>query len=561
MIQTLSHTFNFQTIDTSKEHEFLENILYITEEDESKHYIQYIQYWTENYKIFSREVSIKVDRNYYLEIANINIDDLTRRRHFFSILGQRRLGANNKNIDYYLINDKFDTQKFHEAYNEANKDAEKISTYIERNKTSVNSFKFFDMQIDDTHIIYLEQFNHKKRKRLKKIYVLELSSTNYEHYKNIQSVKTKISYIFSEIGKIYFKSLEVTVGAINHQDANVEELAKAKLKKSNFEKERASRINNNSVFRTLKENSEKIEDMYFNLYTKTHDMMMQHDNEGSIHLFSVAVVQFTILTKEIKELEEIIAYLTTLQMLAESGTLSYLFTQHDPDFRDIFLYMLESFSAWNFHLTSSIEDIRAFNKATVDYHDALRHLIDMSFRFKHDYRCQEIEHKVEDTKKERIIQEQQHNVEHADVTSSEEYFMEIEIDCDAYDELHELEIEINELPCLDTYDEKINERLIRFFYGYTHVLNPLFEFKDLSYSLMILAQKLEVLEIQQNNEMLLVLMQGLVSDLLLWKKTVLVEKTAPDIHYMNQSFYSNIAQIEILMEDAEREFEDADIFF
>ena len=86
------------------------------------------------------------------------------------------------------------------------------------------------------------------------------------------------------------------------------------------------------------------------------------------------------------------------------------------------------------------------------------------------------------------------------------------------------------------------------FNGYTRVLNPLFEFKDLSYSLMILSQKLEDFDTNTNNDILLVLIKALVNDLLTWKKDVIFDKTAADIHYMNKSFYSNISQIEILME-------------
>lgn len=559
----LSHTFNFQTPDSSKEQDFLENIISITEEEDHKQYVQYIQYWTQSASkkttVYSRELNIKVDRTYYLEIANINIDDRARRRYFFSVLGRRRFGANNKNVDYYLLDEKLDFNKLNETFEKENKEVDTTYSHVEISTISTNSFRLLDMKVDDKNIIYLEQLNNKKRKKIKKSYFVELEEDDFQFYKKINFEQKKVNYIFNKIGKIYFKSLTVNSSVIDEKKESVEEFIKSKLQKNNFEMDMTARINNNSAFRILKDKPQKIEDIYLNLYSTSHLIMKKHDDEKSIYMFSMAVIEFARETKDIKEFDEITTYLTTMQMLAESGTLSYLFLQYDPDFRDIFLYMLESLTLWNSYLVSSTEDVRAFNIATIDLHDALRHLVDMSFAFKHDYQLKEIEKE----KKQEINPLKKTNsatVPH--ITSAQEYFKEVELDLEAYDELAELEVDVGELPYLDKLDNEISEKLIKFFHGYTHILNPLFEFKDLSYSLMVLSQKLEELEFEKDDGMLLVLVQGLVNDLLLWTKSVIIEKTAEDIHYMNKSFYSNISQIEILMEGETGEYTDEDdIFF
>ena len=556
MSNTLSHTFSFQS-----KNNFSENILYITEEDENRHYLQYMQYSVvhSKEKIFLdySQVNIKVDRSYYLEVANISIDNETRERHLFSVLGHRRFGANSKRIDYYLLDKSLDTEKLDEVHKNFYETQEKEVCYTQHNENSVNSYKVFPVAENSNNIILLEQLNVTKRKKINKSYFIELSDESYAVFLNLPSPKMKVNYLFSEIGKIYFNSLSVDRLEIEDDSENIKDLAISKLKKYGFEMEMASRVNDNSVFRTLKEKSKKIEDVYSELYSRSYALMNNPDDENTIHLFSVAIVQFGIHTREIKKLEEITSYFTTIQMLAESGSISYLLTKHDPDFRDIFLYMLETLSIWNRNLSSLDDDVREFNMSTIDLHDSLRHLVDVCLKFKHEYQCQDAD-MVETLQETGLDTYRDGNL---NITSAKEYFNEVELEYETYEELIELENDISELSILDNYDEDLNNRLINFFEGYVRVLNPLFEFKDLSYSLSLLSKKLEEFEVKENGEILLILLKGLVNDLLEWKQTVLVERTAEDIHYMNKSFYSNIAQIEILIEQRGENMEDELIEF
>jgi len=60
--------------------------------------------------------------------------------------------------------------------------------------------------------------------------------------------------------------------------------------------------------------------------------------------------------------------------------------------------------------------------------------------------------------------------------------------------------------------------------------------------------------------MLVVLFESIVNDLTDWKQSVFIEQNADDIHYMDQSFYANIAQIEMLFNSDEESENEIDFF-
>ncbi|QSZ40675.1 hypothetical protein GJV85_00580 [Sulfurimonas aquatica] len=549
MIQTLSHTFKFQTPDTSAEHGLLENIITITQEDSIKHYVQYMQYWTTEVEgkknIQTRQVNIKVDRLYYLEIANICIDDFMRRGYFFAILGRRRFGSNSKRLDFYLLNKNLNTDTLEEIYNKLYGSQEFKPSYTETTSHSTNSYKTSPFDMGDNHIIFLDQLNTSKRKDLHKTFIVELSKQSFENYKLISSEKEKINYLFNKIGKIHFKSLEIEELEIEIGVKDIDSIAESKLQKSNLEIERAAKLNENSLFRRLKDKSKEVEAVYFDLYNKSNELMKNPSDDNTIHLFSISVLKFEICMKDIYQLEEIMSHLTTIQMLAESGNIAYILTKHDQDFKDIFFYALESLSSWNKHISNQEENVYAFNVATIDLQDSLRYLVDICFKFKHEYQCAESHTQKQGTPKEDTFTETIKNTKQTKTISASEFFEGLELDNEVYEELLELEHDINEFIYTTHYNEDLNEHFIHFLKGYTSALNPLFEFKDLSYSFMLLAQNLQDADITKNGDALLTLVQDIVSNILEWKKTVLIEKTANDIHYMNSSFYSSIMQIEI----------------
>ena len=548
----LSHTFTFTTQDSQNPGTSLDNLMAITEEDEKKHFIQYIQYTIcQDQKIIQlRYVNIKVDRPYYLEIANINLNNQNRRRQFFSVLGKRRFGANNKRMDYYLLNESINTNILEKEYLSFYETKRFEDIYTQTTDYSTNEYRIHTFKMHDSSIYFLDQINITQRKRLHKTFCVELYPQEVDIFNTIQSNRKKVDYLFNKVGKLHFKALPLKTLKKTEVYKNYQALASSVFVKSSSEMETTSRVHDNKVFRTLKERLDEGHPCDFRIHSLYKELLNTPNDEDLQKAFFKSINNFIQYIENITQLESIQEHFRDLRDMLLNGTISYLLVKKDNDFRDIFLYMLESFEIWYSHLTTDNEDIKSFNHSTIDFISSLQYLTDSCHAFKHEYTCNDLQN----TGKEVEIVLQQESV-----TSASKYFNEVELDPEVYDELTELENDVELLNYAQEYDNTLNTALIRFFEGYTKALNPLFEFKDLSYSLMLLGQKLNEYKLDENSEMLLMLMRGLISDLLEWKRTVLVEKTAEDIHYMDKSFYSNIAQIEMSLDPREVEEEEEDM--
>ena len=548
----MTYTFEFETPASHDSSKSLNNILHIAQEDENKHFIQYIQYkelQKEN-NIDSIEMSyinVKVDRSYFLEVANVCLSDRERRRQLFSTLGKRRFGANNKRYDYYLVNKDIDEKLLENAYAAYNRENPFILCYSETTDYSTNQYRVHLQEIEGSHFAYLDQINITKRKKLQKNFCVELINDEIEILKSTKNRKHRVNYIFNKIGKIYFKSLPKETLKLTSEHKDIQSLALSRLIKNSADMELSSRINDNLVFRKLKEKRELMDRVDLSLQKRCFEFLNSPYNEQNQSLFLSTLNDFITHTQELSQLDEISTHLTTMRTLVETKTLNYILDKQDNDLKDILLYAMEIFTHWNGYLYDEDEDIKGFNVATVDLIASLRHLIDMCYKFKHEYKCLDAEREKLEASNLAITSVAEITKEN--VTSAQEFFEDIHLDSEVYDELKELESEVEDLFYINTYTVEINDALIHFFEGYTHALNPLFEFKDLSYSFMLLAQKLSEYELKDNEEFLIALMRGLITDLLEWKKTVLVDQTAENIHYMDKSFYSNIAQIEMSLED------------
>lgn len=552
----LSHTFLFDThnsLDTSKTKH---NLIAITEEDEKKHFVQYISYRVINDTTISlRYINIKVDRSYYLEIANINISNLNRKRYIFSVLGKRRFGANSKRVDYYLLNKQLNTGILDKEYKEFHESRNYEADYTYKSEYSTNEYRIHSFKLLESTIYFLDQKNTTPRKSLHKTFCVELLNQEVTTLQTLDTQKRKVDYLFNKIGKIHFKDSQATRYKLTKEYKDFSALADSKLLKSSSEMEVSSRVNDNLVFRKLKEILSDTPKLDKHLYSSFVNLLKNPTQEEHLLDYANATDFYLDSIKGIDQLQDISKYFLEIKSLVETQSLAYLLTKKDNDLRDIFLYMLESFNTWTSYLYDDNEDVKAFNVATIDFKDSLRHLIDICFKFKHEYKCDEVEMHSScpignlDTS---------YNSEEI-ITSAEKFFNDIELDGEVYDELHELEHDIIHLEYKQEWTDELAQTLINFFEGYTRVLNPLFEFKDLSYSFMLLGQKLKEYIVDENAEILLTLLKYLIADLLEWKRTVLVERTAADIHYMDKSFYSNIAQIEVSMGQRDMVAEEEDM--
>jgi len=538
MIQTYSHTFKFKIDDINQKGRMSDNIISIVAEDSQKYYVQYMQYIVEKDEndndIFSyRQINIKVDRFYFLEIANITIDERERRRKIFSVLGKRRFGANNNLVDYYFIDKSLNIGSVVDCLNKCKEKKKIKSVYFEKLSESKNSYKAYTFECGDNYFAVLNQNNATSRRVFEKNFIVELRDSDVIKFKSRHNSETKIEFLFNKIGKNYFKSLEKKNISINNEQIDAEDAINEMT--LNYRQNDDSNLSGDlpESFDILKSRQKAIEPAYFDLYGKSIELINNPSDENTVFLFSGAIINFVKLFKDVNVFNDISSLLTTIHLLVEDGKFGELLKKQDKDFRDIFIYMLECLGDWNHSLTDSS---RYYVSATIDLHNSLKHLIDTYFLFNHNYKSRVVN---EDKKEVEVV-----STTSVHVISAKEFFEDNKLDDDSVDELYELDQEVQHILFSHTLDEEFYEDIIGFFHGYVRVLNTLFEFQDLGYSLNLICTQLEKLDRKENNKSLLIVLQAIVTDLQDWKKSVLIEQSADDIHYMDKSFYTNIGLIE-----------------
>ena len=566
MIQTFSHTFTFQTPNSLNKKETLDNIISITEENAIKHYIHYTQHrvcQSENgtTQLLYRQSHIKVDRYYYLEIANIAIDDEYRRSRLYTVLGKRRFGANDNKLDPYLLNQEHDTHAIYEIFKGQYKSGKLHPIRHERIDNAVNKYEAFPFECSAGFFVVLHQENISPRHRFEKTFLLELRQESFFRLGKIETHESQIEYIFNEIGNIYFKSLPETAVDFNDVQSDLDETLSAIHHQSLNGNNTQQKTKLVELYKHLRNDSTQLESAYFDLYSKGLDLLDSLGDPLRATLCSNALERFIGLLEPYSELEEMVSCFRAVRLFIDDGKLAYLLKKQDGDLQDIYIYALECLSEWNASVTDDSGNAVHFAAATVDTTNALKHFLDSCIEFSHSYKCLDVKPIIDmsqDTKTEVAVVEP--IMDHA-IISAKEFFAEVELESEILDELYELTEEVEGIELAKYVDDELKEGLITFFNGYVRMLNTFFEFKDLGYSLTLLSQKLAEYDTDSENEMLTIIMRATVNDLLAWKQTVLVDKTAEDIHFIDKSFYSNIAQFDMLFSEPAEMEEDAIEFF
>ena len=131
---------------------------------------------------------------------------------------------------------------------------------------------------------------------------------------------------------------------------------------------------------------------------------------------------------------------------------------------------------------------------------------------------------------------------------AETFLKTFEVDSYLLDDLNEYEIDIKDRLFADeAMNSELAIKLANVLEKYVHVVNSTIEFKDIAYSLDILANTLREAPIDElDREKRVTLnfyIQGLVDDLSEWKKYIFIEANAPDIHYLDASLLDNCMTI------------------
>ena len=149
------------------------------------------------------------------------------------------------------------------------------------------------------------------------------------------------------------------------------------------------------------------------------------------------------------------------------------------------------------------------------------------------------------------------------VTSALQYSKEIEVDVELLEELVEIEDEaIAQIEMHDSYNAQAREDVVMLFIQYSKVLNIMFEFQELAFTLNILTDLLQNSDIdtfdEKTKKAIIIYIKAIIDDLHMWHQTVFIDKSAEDIHYLDKTLLSSIVQLEIMLlpqEAAEEEIE------
>ena len=157
-------------------------------------------------------------------------------------------------------------------------------------------------------------------------------------------------------------------------------------------------------------------------------------------------------------------------------------------------------------------------------------------------------------------------LENIETTSALTYLQEVDLDTEMIAELSELESDT--LNAIDE-DETITQNSLyesaHLFEQYAKVLNMMLEFEELEYTLGILKELLQNTEYHSLNEddknMITIYLKAIISDLQSWRISVFVTHEAEDIHYLDKTLMSSIAQLQITLMPQNEAQEDEVEFF
>jgi len=152
---------------------------------------------------------------------------------------------------------------------------------------------------------------------------------------------------------------------------------------------------------------------------------------------------------------------------------------------------------------------------------------------------------------DRTIIEGMHYKE-ADKISALEFLQEFEVEQSLLDELHELEVTIQDKLYLnDDFTPQLLLYITETFNTYIRILNYTIEFADIAYSLGKLCSTLTSLDLaivdKSKIDTLKLYIKGLIDDLSNWKNHIFIEQNTPDIHYIDASLLENCITIENLL--------------
>lgn len=547
MTEIHSHTFRFDTLCADDPKKTNSNIISIIEEDAKKHYINYIYYYTaDDDEIFTREVNIKVDRHYYLEIANASIDDFHRKKRLFTIIGKRCFGQNDNKIDPYLLEKNLDQQDILKCFDKHKNNPLNHPILHEVITHTTNKYEAYLFYCKDRYYCVLKQTNISSRKTFEKSFLVQMSKSDYTKLTTYQTNELKIDYIFNLIGKIYFDQQPLVKKKSDEIDYSPETIINKKLEEISDGTITNKTFLNKELFASLQSKSKKIEDVYFSFLSRALKFIHDPDDEETIFLFSDVISEAIDIIEDEELLEEIVSSLELLKIIIKERKISYLMSKKDQDIKDIFIFMMEMITSWN--STINQNNLDYFNRATIDLYNILKYFIDKYFKFYYDYKSIDAKAKSDDSIKTDSIEEE---IVEDQKISATDFFEKVSFDVENLDEILEIQGELERCLYIGTSVEAIETieaKAHSFLRSIIHMLNKLYEFQNIAYVLSILDEQLGRL-LSLNNQKSFDYFRKIVEELVDWNHEVFVDRTSKNVHSIEDNLYLHIAQVDIFIEE------------
>jgi len=133
-------------------------------------------------------------------------------------------------------------------------------------------------------------------------------------------------------------------------------------------------------------------------------------------------------------------------------------------------------------------------------------------------------------------------------------------------ELDELESDtLDAIDAEEMLDQNTLDEAANLFKQYAKVLNTMYEFEELAYTLTLLSDLLTEVDVQsmidETKFMVDIYLKAIISDLRSWRMSIFIIMEAEDIHYLDKTLLSSIAQIQMTLMPQVESTEDEIEFF
>ncbi len=136
-------------------------------------------------------------------------------------------------------------------------------------------------------------------------------------------------------------------------------------------------------------------------------------------------------------------------------------------------------------------------------------------------------------------------------TSAADFLARFDFDRGMIDELKELEGEVHDLMEEEGISSGSREQVCRLFASYAHLLDNTYEFKELGFALQsladLMAQTDEAFFQGASVQKTGLFVNGILEDIGNWREAVFIRQDAIDVHYLDASLFSSIAQLQLIL--------------